>query len=99
MLGFDGSRGLELSGVVREVAWTNPHTIIVVEGDGAGRWTIESEGPGVLVRLGWTRAAIAIGDQVRVVGAPARDGTRRLRCNFVQTPSGSRLPCFPAASL
>src|SRR5688572_4319583 len=99
VLGFDGRRGVELTGVVRAVAWANPHTIIVVDGDAGERWAIESEGPGVLIRLGWSRDAIAIGDRVRTVGSPARDGAHRLRCDFVQTPSGSRLPCFPTKSL
>ena len=99
VLGFDSRRGIELSGVVREVVWANPHTVIVMDGDRGERWLIESEGAGVLTRLGWSRHAIAAGDRVRTAGAPARDGTHRLRCDFVQTPSGSRLPCVPAKSL
>jgi hypothetical protein len=99
VLGFDGRRGIELSGVVREVVWANPHTVIVVDGDRGERWAIESEGAGVLIRLGWSREAIAIGDRVRTVGAPARNGDHRVRCDFVQTASGPRLPCFPTRSL
>ena len=99
VLGFDGRRGVELTGVVRDVVWTNPHTVILVDNGHGERWTIESEGPGVLLRLGWSRQAIAAGDRVRAVGAPARDGSHRLRCSFVETPAGPRLPCFPAHSL
>jgi hypothetical protein len=99
VLGFDGSRGVEITGVVREVAWANPHTLIVIDDGRGARWVVESEGAGVLARLGWPRAAIAVGDRVRTAGAPARDGTHRMRCDFVQVPAGPRLPCFPAKSL
>ena len=104
VLGFDGTRGVALAGTVREVVWANPHTVIILEragGDGEGgeRWAIESEGAGVLARLGWSRDAIAVGDYIRTTGAPARSGAHRLRCDFVRVPSGSRLPCYPARSL
>jgi hypothetical protein len=97
VLGFDGARSVTVRGVVGEVAWTNPHVYIAVDvpEESASRWLIEAESPIVLERLGWKRASIRTGDRISSVGAPARDGSRTMRCQFVATPDGTQLPCFP----
>jgi Family of unknown function (DUF6152) len=99
VLHFDGARGVTLSGTVSRVAWQNPHMLLVLDvasDTGAvERWTIESESPLVLVRLGWTKSSVAAGDRVTVVGAPAKDGSRALRCQHVTVAGGGTLPCFP----
>lgn len=99
VLGFDGSRSVAVTGVLRTVIWDNPHARLVVDDDSGDRWTVESESPRVLVRLGWTPHSLAAGDRVTIVGAPSRSGVRVMRCDSVRTPSGARLPCYPAKSL
>ena len=99
VLGFDGSRSVALTGTLRAVIWENPHARLVIDDESGDRWTIESESPRVLGRLGWTPQSLAAGDRVSTVGAPSRTGARVMRCDFVQAPSGSRLPCYPAKSL
>ncbi len=94
VLGFDSGRAVVLSGIVREVVWRSPHTYISVDRDTGGeieRWVIESESPLVLERLGWTRTSIQPGDRIRSLGAPARDGRRIIRCDYVE-PDARRLP-------
>jgi hypothetical protein len=77
---FDGSKELKLSGVVTKIEWQNPHTffyIDVVE-DKSGKvtnWAMEMGSPNALMRSGWTRNTLKIGDTVSVEGAPARDGS------------------------
>lgn len=99
VLMFDGARGVTLEGTVAQVLWQNPHTMLAVDviGDGgrAARWTIESESPLVLVRLGWKESDIAAGERIVVTGAPARDGSRALRCKSVTLADGRTLACFP----
>jgi hypothetical protein len=99
VLVFDGKRSVTVTGTLQAVVWENPHARLII-GDAAGqRWTVESESPRVLVRLGWTPQSLVPGDRISTVGAPSRTGARVMRCDFVRAPSGSRLPCYPAKSL
>src|SRR5215510_6763121 len=80
VLPFDNERGTALDGVVARVLWQNPHVLLwldVPAADGAvTRWTVESESPNVLARLGWSPDTIAAGARIAVLGAAAKDGSR-----------------------
>ena len=67
----------------------------VIDGGATATWTIESESPLVLARLGWADSSLLAGDRVTVVGAPARDGSRALRCKRITLANGRELACFP----
>src|SRR5262245_39678378 len=58
-LPFDGEHPTTISGNVTKFAWQNPHTYIYVDvktSSGAiQHWTIESESPNLLARLGWSK--------------------------------------------
>lgn len=96
VLGFDSSHGVTVEGRVAEVLWRYPHVYLAVDVDGAGdRWLVEAEAPAVLVRLGWDERTVRAGDRIRIAGAPAHNGARRMRCDAVHTPRGLRLPCYP----
>jgi hypothetical protein len=87
-----------VTGVVTRVLWQNPHAYVSLDarGDrGTEHWTIESEAPVVLERLGWKKDLLAVGDVIRTTGARARDRRPLLRCAFVELADGRRLPCFP----
>jgi hypothetical protein len=99
VLGFDGSRSVALSGTLRAVIWENPHARLVIDDESGERWTVESESPRVLARLGWTPRTLSAGERISAAGAPSRTGARVMRCDFVQAASGSRLPCYPVKSL
>ena len=93
VLPFDGSTPTTVEGTVTAVLWQNPHTLIALDVE-RERWTIESDGAGVLERLGWTRSTIRMGDRIVVVGARAKDGRRLLRCQSVMTQDRRKLTCF-----
>jgi uncharacterized protein DUF6152 len=99
VLPFDGTRGVTIEGTVARVLWQNPHAVLVVDvpsaAGGVERWTIESESPLVLARLGWTAETLQVGERLAVLGAPAKDGSRALRCKHVTLADGRTLPCFP----
>ena len=99
VLQFDGARGVSIEGSVARLHWQNPHAVLAIDvpgEDGAVlRWTVESESPLVLARLGWTEHTVRAGDRVTVLGAPAKDGSRALRCKQVTLANGRMLPCFP----
>jgi hypothetical protein len=93
VLPFDGATPTTLEGTVVSVLWQNPHTLMAVD-VGRERWTIEVDGSAILERLGWTRNMVEAGDKVRVIGARAKDGRRRLRCQSLTTEDRRTLTCF-----
>jgi uncharacterized protein DUF6152 len=99
VLAYDGSAPATITGTVVKVLWQNPHSYINLDVATSGtrtRWIVENEGPVALERLGWTRSTVKPGDVVTVIGAPARDGSARMRCATVTVASARRLPCFPS---
>ena len=75
---YDASKHIELKGVVTKVEWTNPHARFYIDekndrGD-VTSWNFEMASPNVLVRNGWKRTSLKIGDEVTVTGFVARTG-------------------------
>jgi len=96
---YDQETTLTLRGVVTQVRWTSPHVNFSITADG-GRgqpgvaWVLEATSPGNLMRVGWTRTSIKIGDHLSVVVAPLRDGTHGGWCRGVTLlDSGRKLEC------
>jgi hypothetical protein len=81
---YDGSKVLELVGVINKVDQQNPHGFFYMNVTGAnGRvtnWALETPGPNQLVRTGFTeryKEMIDTKEVVTVKGYPARDGAKR----------------------
>ena len=77
---FDASKPFKLSGVVTKVEWQNPHTIFYLDitdeqTKKVTNWSFEMGSPNGLMRNGWTRNTLKIGDVVTVEGSLARDGS------------------------
>jgi hypothetical protein len=76
--GFDRTRQVTLSGVVKEFQWNNPHAWIqIVVTDDKGRqteWGAECGSSNMMARTGWTRRTLKAGDKVVAVVNPLRDG-------------------------
>ena len=92
---FDPDSPIELEGTVIKVEWTNPHTYFYIEveteqGD-FEEWGIEMGSPNGLVRRGWRRNTLQIGDVVTVTGSRARDGKAKANAQTVVLDSGERL--------
>ena len=77
---FDGKKPITLTGSVTKIEWANPHIHLYIDvKDETGNvinWAIEMGSPNFLIRLGWTRDAMKIGDVVTIDGHLARDGSR-----------------------
>ncbi len=78
---FDHAKSVVLNGVVKEVQWTNPHVGIFVTGttqsnEESALWLMEMTSPGNLVRDGWKRTSIKVGDKVEVSFSPLRNGSK-----------------------
>jgi hypothetical protein len=72
---FDANRPFKLSGTVTRIEWFNPHTWFYLDvreiKDDAGKalnMGMEMGSPNALMRAGWKRDAMKIGDEVIVEG-------------------------------
>jgi DNA/RNA endonuclease YhcR with UshA esterase domain len=92
---FDSAKKLKFTGIVTKVQWRNPHTyffIDVQDEDGQiHNWAMELGSPNVLMRRGWTRDSLKIGDTVTVEGARARDNSYKGNASSVVTADGKRM--------
>ena len=99
---FDATKPMKLTGLVTKVEWQNPHTFFYIDvTDTATRkvtnWAIELGSPNGLMRQGWTRNTLKIGDIVSVEGSLARTGEPLGNARMViLTSTGQRL--FGASS-
>jgi len=76
---FDMANQKTVSGVVKQVDWTNPHIWIWVdvtnEKGGTATWGFEGMSPNFLARRGWERTTLKVGDKITVNYRPMRDGS------------------------
>src|SRR5690554_729917 len=92
---FDANSPIELTGVVTKVEWMNPHTFFYIDVEGEDgeyqNWALELGSPNGLMRRGWTRDSLKIGDTVTVSGSRARDGSLKGNARSVVLADGKRL--------
>jgi hypothetical protein len=93
---FDATKAVKQTGVVTRVDWKNPHALFYVDvTDAAGKvenWGWELASPTQLMRAGWTRITMKIGDTVIVEGTLARDGSNHANAKaVVMASTGKRL--------
>ena len=92
---FDADKPIKLTGTVTKVQWRNPHTYfyIDVKGDDGQihNWAMELGSPNVLMRRGWTRDSLKLGDQVTIEGSRARDMSYKANASNVTLSGGKRL--------
>ena len=76
---FDPDKPVTLVGAVTKVEWANPHIFLHVDvKDPSAKvtnWAIEMGNVTALIRLGWSRDAIKVGDVITVDAFLARDGS------------------------
>ena len=80
---FDGDSRVEISGVVTDAAWRNPHssfTLTVTNESGQEEeWIVESNAVNQLERLGVSPDTLSLGDTVSFWGPPARRASNQMR--------------------
>lgn len=74
---FDENKPVTVAGVMTEIRIENPHSwfyLDVTDADGkVTRWGFEGNTPTSLMRAGYKRDAIKVGDKVTIKGSRARD--------------------------
>ena len=77
---YDSNKVATISGFVTKVDWQNPHAFVYVDvteqGGAVKSYRVEMGPPYALVRGGWKKDTVRIGDKVTVEGAAlAKDGS------------------------
>ena len=76
---FDSNKPIKVTGTVTKIEWMNPHAYFYIDvKDEAGKvanWGMEMGSPNGLMRQGWTRNSMKVGDVVTVEGSRAKDGS------------------------
>jgi hypothetical protein len=92
---YDANKPVTLKGTVTKVEWTNPHARFYVDvKDERGEvtnWNLELASPNVLIRNGWTRKSLSVGDEVTVQGSAAKDGSKMANARAVTLADGRRV--------
>ena len=92
---FDANAPIELTGTVTKVEWANPHTFFYIDvttpSGEVENWALEMGSPNGLMRRGWTRDSMRIGDVVMVTGSRAKDGSTKGNARSVTLSTGKRL--------
>jgi hypothetical protein len=92
---FNGEEAVEVQGTVTKLEWMNPHTwfYVAVDGDDDTTeiWAFEMGSPNGLVRRGWSRHTLQVGQEVKVSGYRAKDGTEAASVKTVVFADGQQL--------
>ncbi|HET9362644.1 MAG TPA: DUF6152 family protein [Vicinamibacterales bacterium] len=85
---FDANKPITLTGRVTKVEWTNPHVwfYINVTDEKTGEvsnWGAEMGPPHGLQRRGWRRETLKIGEEVKVSGSLAKNGSKKVNARSV----------------
>ncbi len=92
---FDSSKPVKLIGAVTKIEWMNPHAYFYIDvKDESGKvtnWGMEMGSPNGLMRQGWSRNSMKIGDEVTVEGSRAKDGSNIGNARSVTLTSGQKL--------
>lgn len=78
---FDMKKELWLEGTVSEMQYMNPHAWIFVDvataGGGTETWAIEAGSTNLLIRSGWKKNTVKVGDKVKVLIHPMRNSSKK----------------------
>jgi len=92
---YDSDKQVTLSGSVTKVEWMNPHARFYIDvKDDSGKmtnWELELGSPNALLRKGWTRNSLKVGDSVTVNAYLAKDGSHLGNARTVNLADGRKV--------
>lgn len=97
---YDSSKPFTITGIVTKLDWINPHAFVYIDAkddNGAVKsFKVEMGPPYALVRGGWKRDTVKIGDKVTIEGAAAaKDGSNgggSMQTTAMVLANGQKLP-------
>jgi len=92
---YDSKKPVTLTGVLTKLEWTNPHArfyLSVKDDSGAATtWEFELASPNGLMRRGWNRTSMKLGETVTVTGYLAKDGSKIANARSVSLADGRKI--------
>ena len=92
---YDSTKPMSATGEVTKVEWMNPHARFYVdvkdEGGKVTNWEFELGSPNGLMRQGWTRNSLKVGDMISVEGYMAKDGSKLANARTVKLSDGRKV--------
>ena len=92
---YDANKPITITGTVTKMEWMNPHArfyVDVKEADGkVTNWNFELGAIPVLLKQGWRKDSLKVGDQVTVEGSRAKDGSSSANARTVKLADGRRV--------
>ena len=89
---YDSTKPITVTGTVTKIEWTNPHARFYVDVKDANgtvtNWELELGSPNTLIRYGWKRDSMKVGESVTVDGYLARDGSKTANAKTVKFTDG-----------
>jgi len=97
---YDRAHSIKVKGTVTAYEWANPHVMIYADAidnnDAVQKWSVETRGgPNVLMKAGWSKDTIRVGEEITLVGYPNKNGTPNMRLQKVIFSNGMEL--FPGS--
>lgn len=81
-----------LEGTITEVHWINPHSWVYLEVEDSGGqptvWVLEGAAATTLMREGWTREMVEVGDTISVRCHPLKDGSPGCLLGYITMEDG-----------
>ena len=75
--------------------WANPHVYFFMDvkdsQGGVSNWACETSGPNALIRQGWRRDSMKVGDKIIVRAYLARDGSKTVDARLVTLADGRKI--------
>ena len=92
---YDTSKSATVKGTVTDFQFVNPHVLVFLDAKddkgGVQKWQGELTSPNHLVRNGWTKSSLKLGDVVTLAGFPAKSGVTSLWITKVLLADGTSL--------
>ena len=92
---YDSNKPIKITGTVSKLEWMNPHARFYVDVKGTDgkmtTWNFELGAIPVLLKQGWRKDSLKVGDQVTVEGSAARDGSKSANARTVLLADGRRV--------
>jgi len=86
---YETSKSITITGTVTDFQFVNPHVLISLDSKDPAtgkmeKWQGELTSPNHLARAGWTKSTLKPGDQVTIIGGPAKSGSTTMWIRKVQ---------------
>jgi len=92
---YDPNQIVTISGVVSRFRFVNPHARVYIDVEDENgvvtQWMAEGDASVALRRAGWVATMLEPGDQIEVVGNPARNGSNMLGWSTIRIADGTEL--------